>query len=144
MPITLLHEQQLLILPQEIIHHSESVPEIFIDYLNSNDCMHSYITRTDMHITRVTTGHTQVTLCHKKMLRACVRARACVTILMDINIDNMLYVRNRPPPFPGKKLLPLLELQGPRLHQPAPLDSEKNGIVAPGFLPIAVSLICLK
>ena len=47
-PITLLHEQQLLILPQEIIHHSESVPEIFIDYLNSNDSVDSHNTRTKM------------------------------------------------------------------------------------------------
>jgi len=32
-PVSTLHEQQLLILA-----HSESVPEIFIDYLNLNDC----------------------------------------------------------------------------------------------------------
>jgi len=38
---TLIHEQQLLILAHKIIHHSESVPEIFIDY---NDSVHIVIT----------------------------------------------------------------------------------------------------
>jgi len=32
----------------KIIHHSESVPEIFIGYLNSNDCVHTHKTRTKM------------------------------------------------------------------------------------------------
>jgi len=56
---SLTHEQQLLILAHKIIHHSESVPAIFIDYLSSNDSVHSHNTRTknDMHIPRVTTGH---------------------------------------------------------------------------------------
>jgi len=30
----------------KIIRHSESVPKIFINYLNSNDCVHSHNTRT--------------------------------------------------------------------------------------------------
>jgi len=33
LPVTLLREQQLLILAHKIIHHSESVPEIFIDFI---------------------------------------------------------------------------------------------------------------
>jgi len=59
LPVTLIHEQQLLILAHIIIHHSESVPQIFIDYLNSNDSVHRHNTRTknDMHIPRVSTGH---------------------------------------------------------------------------------------
>jgi len=36
---------KLVILVHKIIHHSESVPETFIDYLNSNDCVHSHNTR---------------------------------------------------------------------------------------------------
>jgi len=58
-PVTLIHEQQLLILAHKIIHHSESVPEIFIDYLNLHDSVHRHDTRTknDMHILRVSTGH---------------------------------------------------------------------------------------
>jgi len=59
LPVTLIHEQQLLILAHKIIHHSDSVFEIFIDYLNSNDSAHSHNTRTksDMHIPRVSNGH---------------------------------------------------------------------------------------
>ena len=43
----------------KIIHYSESVPEIFIDYHNLNDSVHSHNTRTknDMHIPRVSNGH---------------------------------------------------------------------------------------
>jgi len=38
LPVTVLHEQQLLILAHKIIHHDhpESVPELFIDYFNKN------------------------------------------------------------------------------------------------------------
>ena len=57
--ITLLHEQQLLILAHKIIHHPESVPELFIDYFNKNESVHSHDTRTknDMHLPRISTGH---------------------------------------------------------------------------------------
>jgi len=59
LPVTLLHEQQLLILAHKIIHHPESVPELFIDYFNKNESVHSHDTRTknDMHLPRISTGH---------------------------------------------------------------------------------------
>ena len=57
--VTLLHEQQLLILVHEIIHHPESVPELFIDYLHRNQSMHTHNTRTknDIHLPRVNAGY---------------------------------------------------------------------------------------
>jgi len=43
--ITLLHEQQLLILAHKIIHCPLSVPELFIDWLNANESVHTHNTR---------------------------------------------------------------------------------------------------
>jgi len=56
--VTLFHEHQLLILAHKIIHHPESVPELFIDYFNKNESVHTHDTRTknDMHLPRVNTG----------------------------------------------------------------------------------------
>ena len=40
--ITLLHEQQLLILAHKIIYLPETVPEVFIDYLSKNESVHPH------------------------------------------------------------------------------------------------------
>ena len=59
LPINLLHEQQLLILAHKIIHNPESIPELFVDYLNTNESVHTHNTRTknDIHLPRINTGH---------------------------------------------------------------------------------------
>ena len=59
LPITLLHEQQVLILAHKIVHHPLSVPELFIDYLNTNESVHTHNTRNknNMHLPRANTGY---------------------------------------------------------------------------------------
>jgi len=59
LPITLLHEQRLLILAHKIVHHPLSVPELFIDYLNTNESVHTHNTRNknNMHLPRANTGY---------------------------------------------------------------------------------------
>ena len=52
LPITLLHERQLLILAHKIIYLPETVPGVFIDYLSKNESVHPHNTRTkeNMHM----------------------------------------------------------------------------------------------
>jgi len=54
----LLHEQQLLILAHKVTHHPKSVPELFVDYLNRNESLHTQNIRTknDIHLPWVNTG----------------------------------------------------------------------------------------
>jgi len=48
LPVTLLREQQLPILAHKIIHHPESVPELFIDYLNRSESVRTDNTKAKM------------------------------------------------------------------------------------------------
>lgn len=59
MPVTLLHEQQLLILAHKIVHSPEILPELFANYLSKNESVHMYNTRTkdDMHLFRASTNY---------------------------------------------------------------------------------------
>jgi len=58
LPITLLHERQLLILAHKIIYLPETVPGVFIDYLSKNESVHPHNTRTkeNMHLFRANTA----------------------------------------------------------------------------------------
>lgn len=45
LPIDVLHRQQLLLLAHKILHHPETLPEIFRNYLTLNQDIHNYNTR---------------------------------------------------------------------------------------------------
>ena len=61
LPITLLHEQQLLILGHKIIYSPETVPELFVDYLSKNESVHPHTrntrTKDNMHLFGANTGY---------------------------------------------------------------------------------------
>jgi hypothetical protein len=67
LPLTDLHKQQLLLLAYKLIHLPQNLPEIFKNYLESNECVHEYNTRSkaDLHLHRAETTYGQRCLKYK-------------------------------------------------------------------------------